>query len=272
MSRGTIERVLRAAGHDVEIIDRKDPAWKEALSTHTDAVVAAGGDGTVQHVIQEFAGKDVPIAILPIGTANNIAHSLGYTIGDPLEERVSNWPVRERRIELASAARDGWEARFIESVGVGAFAEMVSDDDEADSQSHHTAVALTRMRQALIEKLIDTTPVAVELDIDGQTVAGDYLLAEVLNLRFIGPRLMLAADPLDPAMFTVCAVHASQRDAAAHWIAVGTGDPRRFELGRGRVVRMRTEAPIHADGKVVEPALTGEVRLEVGARTARLWV
>ena len=272
MSRAEAERLLRGAGYDVQIIDRKDYRWHDRLADGADAIVVAGGDGTVQKVIHDVAGTDVPVAILPIGTANNIAHSRGFTFGDRLEERVRAWPGAEQRIALGGAARDGWSAEFIESVGVGVFAEMVADADDGE-KSDPTAMALVGVRRALIEKLIEAEPVAIEFEVDGERVAGEYLMAEVLNMRFVGPRLFFAPDQSpDRATFTVCAIEASQRDVAAHWIAAGTGDPRRFQIGRGRVVRMRTAEAMHVDGKGIADEPIGDIELEGGARTVRVWV
>ena len=47
-----------------------------------DAVIVAGGDGTVGKVAKRLAGTDVPLVVLPTGTANNIARSLGIGV-DP---------------------------------------------------------------------------------------------------------------------------------------------------------------------------------------------
>jgi diacylglycerol kinase (ATP) len=272
LSREQVETLLREAGHQVEIIDRKGDKWRERLGNGADAVVAAGGDGTVHKVIHEMAGTDVPVAILPIGTANNVAHSLGYAFGDPLRDRIAQWPAKEQRIAIADVAREGWKGGFIEAVGVGAFADMVLDPNKGGT-SDHTAMVLARVREALIKRLMVAPAMGIELEIDDEKVVGQYLMAEVLNLRFLGPRLLFVPHPSpDRATFTVCAIDESQREFAAHWIATGNGDPRRFELGRGRDIRMRTNAPMHVDGKGVEEEPTGEIRLEAGQRIARLWV
>jgi hypothetical protein len=47
---------------------------------------------------------------------------------------------------------------------------------------------------------------------------------------------------------------------------------RRFELGRGRVVHLCTPEPMRVDGKGVAASPTVDIRLEAGARIARLWV
>ena len=132
---------------------------------------------------------------------------------------------------------------------------------------------LARVRAALIEKLVAADPVELEIEIDGKTISGEYLMTEVMNMHFVGPRLFLAPDQSpERAVLTVCAIDVSQRDVAEHWIATGAGDPRRFALGRGRVVRVRTDEPMHVDGKGVKEDPSGEIQLEAGQRIARLWV
>ncbi len=50
---------------------------RQALEKRPDLVVVAGGDGTVRLVASELVGRDIPLAIIPVGTFNNLALSLG---------------------------------------------------------------------------------------------------------------------------------------------------------------------------------------------------
>ena len=68
----------------------KEKKWKKVLKKPCDIVAVAGGDGTVGKVARELIEKRIPIAVLPLGTANNIAKSLG--IADiPLQDLVASW-------------------------------------------------------------------------------------------------------------------------------------------------------------------------------------
>ncbi|GLC26478.1 diacylglycerol/lipid kinase family protein [Roseisolibacter agri] len=49
----------------------------EAARRGTDAVLAVGGDGTVNEVVNGLLGTDVPLGILPVGTANDFARQTG---------------------------------------------------------------------------------------------------------------------------------------------------------------------------------------------------
>ena len=52
----------------------------EALEVGNDLVIAFGGDGTVGTVVNAVAGRDVVIGVIPAGTSNNFARSLGIPV------------------------------------------------------------------------------------------------------------------------------------------------------------------------------------------------
>ena len=73
-----------------------------AVAAGARMVVAAGGDGTVRACAQALAGTQVPLAIVPLGTANLAARALGIPpgIGGSLATAFGG---HERRIDLAVA-------------------------------------------------------------------------------------------------------------------------------------------------------------------------
>ena len=66
---------LRAAGYKVDARSIDDE-WEPALDGDHELVVVAGGDGAVTKVLKRLAGKDKVAALLPSGSANNIAKNL----------------------------------------------------------------------------------------------------------------------------------------------------------------------------------------------------
>jgi diacylglycerol kinase family enzyme len=75
---------------------------RQAVADGAGLVFAAGGDGTVRACAQALAGTGIPLAIVPLGTANLTARALSLPgrIGPAIE---TGFRGRERRIDLASA-------------------------------------------------------------------------------------------------------------------------------------------------------------------------
>jgi diacylglycerol kinase family enzyme len=52
---------------------------KYIRSEKIDAVIVAGGDGTLNYVVSEIAEEEIPVGIIPKGTFNHFAHDLGLS-------------------------------------------------------------------------------------------------------------------------------------------------------------------------------------------------
>ena len=97
-------------------------AAERAVAEGFKTIVAAGGDGTVNDVVNGIAGADVALGILPVGTMNVFAAELGLP-----SDLAEAWAViregRTRKIDLARA-----NARyFVQLAGVGLDAQVVQE-------------------------------------------------------------------------------------------------------------------------------------------------
>jgi diacylglycerol kinase family enzyme len=73
-----LEAGLGEAGYAVEYTPTKEVADLDAaLADPGEVVVAAGGDGTVRAAALRLIDREMSLAIVPMGTANNIARTLG---------------------------------------------------------------------------------------------------------------------------------------------------------------------------------------------------
>ncbi len=187
-----LEKLLERAGHEVRYQSAKDDGWKKALKKPADLVVVAGGDGTIGRVTRRMAGRGIPMALLPSGTANNIARTLGQ-LDRPFEELVRGWETGRRvRLDVALAKGPWGERYFIEGLGIGLFASLLARSEVAKPRKSKRPVedALRRLRR--LAEACEALEVAARLD--GKDISGRYVLLEALNLRYVGPNLHLAPD------------------------------------------------------------------------------
>src|SRR5262245_15613615 len=73
LSPDHVRRALEKGGHEIVQVLRETPELVRLRRDAIDVLVVAGGDGTVAQAAGALVGGHVPMAILPLGTANNIA-------------------------------------------------------------------------------------------------------------------------------------------------------------------------------------------------------
>jgi len=198
LSSNELAGLLRAAGHVVVHQLSHDDSWDEALKRPGDIVAIAGGDGTVGKVAKQLLGQAAPIAVLPLGTANNIATTLGL-VNQPLDRLIADWARAERVRFDVGEARGPWGSTcFIEGFGIGLFSDTMSTLDARDNidLAHLDAPEekITSVLALLKERLPSYQSKKLKLTMDGHDLSGDYILLEALNITHIGPNLQLAPD------------------------------------------------------------------------------
>jgi len=98
-----IEQQLRAGGAEVTTTLASDGqamsrAVRRAIEEGVTAVVAGGGDGTVNAVASQLLGKGIPLGVVPLGTLNHFARDLGIpTDLDEAAELIASPMIWHRR-------------------------------------------------------------------------------------------------------------------------------------------------------------------------------
>jgi diacylglycerol kinase family enzyme len=125
--------LLRDAGVDATLIltDSKDHAGekvRQAVLAGCDAVFACGGDGTIHNIIQVLANTPVALAVLPMGTANALAHDLGLPMNVVAAGKAALSAKRSRvalgRIQYQDFTGNPSCRYFIIAAGVGVDAHL----------------------------------------------------------------------------------------------------------------------------------------------------
>ena len=242
-SGGALVARLKAAGHDAVYASTEAESLTRALNAGPDVVMAAGGDGTAAAVARLLAAsrRDIPLAILPIGTANNIARALGVP-RDAADMVDALATARRHRLDVGMV-RGAWgSALFVESAGVGVFAAMLRDASR-ESASTDTP-ANERERGNRFRKVLENAQARHwRVEADGEDLSGTYLLAVALNIGYVGASLALApdADPADGRL-DLLLVREEDRSALGDYLdGIAIGVERPLAIAPRRVTRVRLE-------------------------------
>ena len=233
-----LQALVRAAGHEVRYQCCTDDAWASVLDEPADLVAVAGGDGTVGRIAKKLIGRDMPVAPLPLGTANNISKTLGLTELS-LADIAAGWKHTRSVTFDAGIAKGPWGSRyFMEAFGVGLFActMPVADESRKLKSLKDADAKLAHAIGMLRERLARCPPQTLDLRLDGIDASGDYVLLETMNMAFVGPNLYLApnVDPNDGMLDVVLVMSAERdklRDSLASW--------QEGELEHSRLTRRR---------------------------------
>ncbi|HZO47152.1 MAG TPA: diacylglycerol kinase family protein [Xanthobacteraceae bacterium] len=242
---------LKLGGLVPRYVSTKSRRFKKELAAAEELVVVAGGDGTVAKVIAQMPDRGVPVAILPLGSANNIARSFGVA-GAPYELAEILHPLYFQRYSMGTVRGPWGRRRFVEAVGLGPLARMM----QMPSLEFANGVdSLRGGRRELPKILRKAKPLNIDLMVDGKPVPGDLLSVEIMNIVYTGPGLPLApsADPGDRMIEVVC-VGPSDRRAMMDWIKEPQHRRPPVSVRRAsRVDIVWRGDPMRIDDDVIEP-------------------
>jgi diacylglycerol kinase family enzyme len=251
-----IRRLIKAAGHELHVAAKKSDI-RARLPIEPDLIVVAGGDGTVCRVARQVAGQEIPLTILPVGTANNVARSLGIE-GHPVE-LIARW-LRGRVVPLDGIAvtHPGGEDLAFESTGFGLFTEaMCLAKDRSESDAKFTAEERFDRDFRLLRRIAGTlTYEACTIELDDDTIQGDLILCAAMNIRQIGSRLVLAPEAVPgDGRFDLVIVTEDDRELLMRFLDRDPEDDHPPHLPTRRVSRARmisSAERIHLDDKIRE--------------------
>jgi diacylglycerol kinase family enzyme len=263
-----VERLQRA-GHEVDWTSTKQHRLSDPEIRAFDLVVAAGGDGSVGRTARQLVGSTVPIAVLPLGTANNLASTLDAGKHD-LDDRINEWAILP--FDAGVIEFDRKRDWFFEGFGIGAFAEAAAKVTEEDRQGKvHTSreAELVRDIAALQRQSQAQPPIKAEVHLDDRVIYVSVVMLEVLNIGLLGPNVELTADvnPSD-GFLDVVFVEEPQRPLLTEFLAATKAGQRPaapFNAIRAREIRVKLESSVaaHLDGSILQLSAPVDVRLGV---------
>lgn len=251
---GQLLQAMGNAGYNARYQSSKEPDWHKALDSPADIIAVAGGDGIVGKVAKRCVGRETPIAILPLGTANNIARCLGLT-DIPLDRLVEEWHTAPHEsIDVACATGPWGSLAFIEGMGVGLFTEIMS---QLDARGNLDLAHLSRpeekiasVQDVLIDHLSRYPSFKMKLFLDGRDLSGEFILVEALNIQCVGPNLCFAPDanPSDRLLDLALFYEGQRDDLISQVVENGRGLRPPRAVQRGRLLEMELQGlRVHID-------------------------
>jgi len=228
-----------------------------------ETVVAAGGDGTVNEVVNGLAGADVDFGILPVGTMNVFATELGIS-----QNLLKAWEViaagNRRLIDLAKAN----EEYFVQLGGVGLDAQVVQSTTPDSKKALGPLSYLITLAQVAARK----PPELLIEPVDGPPRKGRFVL--VGNGRLYGGPFVLFKDArIDDGLLDVLVFeNQSHWDIIRYVQAIAFGNHSELpdvQYFQTRGLRLSSEeyVPVELDGE-----LCGHLPYEFGFSHRKLSV
>jgi len=226
-----------------------------------DAVVAAGGDGTVHMVAEALQGSGMPLGILPMGSGNGLAKDLGLPLRpeDALYTVLTGEPAPIDAIELNGKryyhiADAGLNAHVIRDYALGSFRTV-------RAYAWH-----------LLKFYFSAGPSEMEIRVDGATVfTGPALMVSFCNGRRYGSDIIINPNgSLDDGQIEVVVLRDFPKSAGPALLLelmAGELDPNYLSVFQGSHIQVRTEHawPWQIDGEFMGYETEFEARIRPNA-------
>jgi diacylglycerol kinase (ATP) len=257
-------RILEAAGWSISVESSAAPGEatriaQDAVQASLDAVLVAGGDGTINETVQALAGSETALGYIPVGTVNVWAREISL----PLEaERAAHVLVEGTIQQIDLGIVD--DRYFLLMAGIGFDAEVVR---RAQSLEHH------KRRFGVLPYVaagLSTAPIYwgadVELRYDGIIRRVQALMIVVGNTRLYGGRFQLTPNAVaNDGWLDLCIVKGRGPLALARQslplLLSGSVNHSDVELLRVREITIQADEPLPVQ---VDGELAGQTPVHFG--------
>lgn len=179
---GDILRGLASRGDHVLALEGDSPEHaheliEAAMAEGLDALVAVGGDGTVHMALQSVVGTPTALGVVPLGTGNDAATSLGIPTGSAADAVRVVLAGATRAFDVGHVLTADGQSRYFLCVLSTGFDSMVNE--RANQMTRPSGDA--RYVVAMLAELRKFSPIPYRVLVDGELVRDDAMLVSLGN-------------------------------------------------------------------------------------------
>ncbi|HTF81621.1 MAG TPA: diacylglycerol kinase family protein [Cytophagales bacterium] len=266
--------MIQSYGFECDYYSSKEDEYKK-LDPKYDFIIVAGGDGTIRKMVKIMSDqkklREIPLAILPLGTANNISKTLG--IKGKIDQIIQNWHhATLKKLDLGIVTSDPVNSIIIEGMGFGMFPSLIKEMKKRNNEKELSPEKQIQLAQSIFFDMVASyEPKFARIDIGETVLSGKFYMVEIMNMRSVGPHLFMApyAEPGDGELEVVL-VPASQKDklqAFAQSKVDKTEEVFFFDILKAKKINITWHTDyIHVDDELIEVNGTFEAAIELKAQ------
>ena len=216
---------------------------RKAVRSSQPLVVVAAGDGTIGDVASELIGSSTVLGIVPIGTMNNLARSLGVPLGiDDACALIGMGTTRHIDVGRVISNGSSQTEYFMESVGIGLSAIAAMSGQAFEKRRWGM---LPEALRKFFEAKLGTTVV----EMDGTVVEASTRTVTISNAPLMGNNMLAAPGAKMDDGFLDVQTYDRMGDAALvkHFLGAVSESPKPLKTYRARHVRITSEEPVLAN-------------------------
>lgn len=229
-------------------------------------LVVVGGDGTLQSVMPELVGYDIPLGIIPAGSGNDFARALGI----PLNPKQALEYLLDGGIKKIDIVQTGSQY-CVTVIGIGIDGKVAQTVNDSGYKKWFNYFRLGHFSYvlSLFQVLLQYRPNTVTLIVDGteMTFSNVWLIAVANIPNYGGGMLICPGASCSDGVLDICIVHGISRFeflrifpqvfAGKHILHSGVS------MLQGKVLKVLSSSPMlaHGDGEVI-----GQTPMEIAVR------
>jgi diacylglycerol kinase (ATP) len=184
--------VLRSAGVEASAAPTRAASdatdqTKQAIAEGCDSIFACGGDGTVHDVLQGLVGTDAALGIIPLGTANSLAHDLRLPLS-PADAARAALTAKPRRIAVGRVEYQNFNGNrgqryFTVTVGIGVDAHLFYKLDPLVKRRFGMAAYCAKATRLWLTHKMENFAVEIEEEIAKKRQIRQAEISQLLAVR-----------------------------------------------------------------------------------------